>query len=135
MARGEFAQVSVVVDATVVLAILFDEPGGDIVASMSHGAVLSAVNAVEVLEKLVERRGGAASDAATLPERLDITIVPFDKHQTLLAAEWKPLFAGKDISLAERACLALGRYLELLVLTAERAWTQLDVGVDIRLIR
>lgn len=61
--------------------------------------------------------------------------MPFDKHQTLLAAEWKPLFAGKDISLAERARRALGKYFEPLVLTAERAWMQLDVGADIGLIR
>lgn len=124
-----------VVDASAVLAILFDEPGGDIAASMSQGAVLSAVNAVEVLEKFVERRGGTESDAAALLERLDIAIVPFDRRQTLLAAEWKPLFAGKGISLADRACLALGKYLGLPVLTADRAWAQLDVGVDIRLIR
>jgi hypothetical protein len=56
---------SVVVDASAVLAILFDERGGDIAASMSKGAILSAVNAIEVMEKFVERHGGTERERQT----------------------------------------------------------------------
>ncbi|CAN5145247.1 PIN domain-containing protein [soil metagenome] len=135
MGRDERAQVSVVLDASAVLAILFGETGGDVVASVSQGAILSAVNAVEVLEKFVVRRGGTEGDAAVLIARLDINVVPFSNAQALLAAQWKPIFAGRTISLADRACLALAMDQALPVLTADRDWAKLDIGVDIRLIR
>lgn len=42
---------------------------------------------------------------------------------------------GDMLSFGDRACLALGKALGLSVLTADRKWHDLDIGVDIRLIR
>jgi PIN domain nuclease of toxin-antitoxin system len=40
-----------------------------------------------------------------------------------------------SLSLGDRACLALAGRLDLPALTADRAWVELDVGVDVRAIR
>jgi PIN domain nuclease of toxin-antitoxin system len=47
----------------------------------------------------------------------------------------RPKTKQLGLSLADRACLALGASLERPVLTTDRAWERVDVGVDIRVIR
>ncbi|MBA2515401.1 MAG: hypothetical protein H0V26_13925 [Solirubrobacterales bacterium] len=39
------------------------------------------------------------------------------------------------LSLADRCCLALAHRLGLPILTANRAWATIDVGVEVQLIR
>jgi PIN domain nuclease of toxin-antitoxin system len=39
------------------------------------------------------------------------------------------------LSLADKACLALGRATGLAVLTADKVWMELGLGLEIRLIR
>lgn len=39
------------------------------------------------------------------------------------------------LSLADRICITLARRLALPVLTADHSWLDLDLGVDVRLIR
>ena len=48
---------SVVLDASALLALLFDEPGADVVeqAIRSYSAVLGATNLAEVLTKAVDK--------------------------------------------------------------------------------
>jgi PIN domain nuclease of toxin-antitoxin system len=46
-----------------------------------------------------------------------------------------PVTAHLGLSLADRACLALAMREGLPVLTGDRAWATLDLGVDVVLIR
>jgi ribonuclease VapC len=39
------------------------------------------------------------------------------------------------LSLGDTVCIAMGRLLDLPVLTTDRIWTELDLGVEVRLIR
>lgn len=124
---------SVVLDASSVLAILFDEAGADVAVSQARGALLSAVNLTEVLEKFA-RATSRPELAEGLLERLELVIVPFDAAQARVAAELKERL-GRNISLADRACLALGIVRSAQVLTGDRIWAGFDLGLDIRLIR
>ncbi|MFN8705916.1 MAG: VapC toxin family PIN domain ribonuclease, partial [Planctomyces sp.] len=45
----------VVLDSSAVLALMFEEPGRDIVSAHRIGAMISTVNLGEVLTRLVER--------------------------------------------------------------------------------
>ena len=45
----------VVLDASAVLALLFDEPGAAKVRERVHGGLLSTTNMAEILAKLVDR--------------------------------------------------------------------------------
>lgn len=69
-----------------------------------------------------------------LPE-LRLPVLPFDRAQALMAARLDPLTHRRDISFADRCCIALGRHLRLPVLTGDRPWVALDLGVEVRLIR
>lgn len=50
-------------------------------------------------------------------------------------AEMLPLTRRAGLSFGDRACLALGRRLGKVVLTAERRWATVDVGIQVQLPR
>lgn len=47
----------------------------------------------------------------------------------------RPLTKARGLSLADRACLALARRLNVPVVTADREWADLNLGVIVQLIR
>ncbi|MCW6035912.1 hypothetical protein K4A83_06450 [Spirulina subsalsa FACHB-351] len=47
----------------------------------------------------------------------------------------RPLTKPLGLSLGDRACLALGLLLHQPVITADRQWNQLDLDLEIRVIR
>jgi PIN domain nuclease of toxin-antitoxin system len=124
---------AVVIDASALLALLNVEPGADVVAAALGASAMSAVNWSEVVQKVAER-GLPTSDLAQEMQALGLEIVPFDVEAAEAAADlWST--GARSISLADRACLATGRVAGLPVLTTDRAWTTLDLGVEIRPIR
>lgn len=100
---------------------------------MAEG-VISTVNLAEVVTKLVEK--GYASDQATrIASRLPCPSVPFDSGLALAAGALRAITRPFGLSLGDRACLALAQRGGYPVLTTDRAWAQLDVGVEIRVLR
>jgi PIN domain nuclease of toxin-antitoxin system len=124
----------VVADASAVLALLKDEEFGEFDPECLVGAAISAVNFSEVLAELGS--GGlteAEADAAVAA--LDLNVIAFDEHQARSVARLWPAVRRFGLSLADRACLALGLRLGRPVVTADRAWGKLDIGIEIVLIR
>lgn len=124
----------VVLDASAILALLNDEPGAAMVADHLAGASISTVNVAETLSKLSDH-GMPAAEAFSVLQSLDITVVPFDARQALLAADLRRTTRQAGLSLADRACLALAQDLRLPVMTSDRAWKNVDANVEIILIR
>ena len=125
---------SVVLDASAVLVLLLDEPGAEVVAPVLSEAVLSAVNLAEVLSKLTDRR----ADVSRLAEDLaaaGVLVEPMTAADAAQVAELRRIDQGRLLSLGDRCCLALGRRLAVPVLTADRAWSEVDAGVEVRQIR
>src|SRR5438552_434994 len=123
-----------VLDSSAVLALLHDEPGAGIVATAMHDSLISAVNWGEVAQKTLARGADSATVRASL-EGLGLVIVPFDAQAADGAADLWAVTSRAGLSLADRACLQLARSRGANALTGDRAWSDLHIGVDIRLFR
>jgi len=123
-----------VLDASALIALLRDEPGADMVERLLGRAVVSAVNWTEVLQRY-RAAGVATADKRESVEALGVKIERFTSDDADTVAElWQPTRPA-GLSLADRACLALARRLDLPAHTADRDWRKLDVGVEVVLIR
>ena len=122
-----------VIDASAVLALLGSEPGHERVAAELPSAVMSTVNLAEIVTSLINR-GFSAAEARRTAESLAIETVPLDEELALDAGALRETTRSHGLSLGDRACLALAGRMALPVLTADQAWQDLDIGVEIRLI-
>ena len=121
-------------DASALLAMLNGEPGRGVVASVLPSACISAANLAEVVTGLVNK-GLSAALARQTAEDLTIRTFSLDRDQALTAGTLREVTAHLGLSLGDRCCLALALSLGLPVLTADRSWAELDIGIDVRLIR
>jgi len=127
---------SVVLDASAVLAALYGEPGSDKVDGVLANALVSSVNAAEVISKLTER-GMAPERAITALAATGATIVAFDLEQATLVGALRPPTRIAGLSLGDRACLALAKLRGLPAMTGDAAWAAVAgaIGVEVALIR
>lgn len=122
-----------VLDASAVLALLNDEPGADQVEALLAESCISAVNAAEVLTKLIDA-GMPDAEALESFELLGLEIIDFDLRLAARAAALRRATKKKGLSLGDRCCLALGLAMGQEVVTAEREWAKLNL-CPTRLIR
>lgn len=124
----------VILDASALLALMLREPGAEAVDDSLRGAVVSAVNWAEV-QQVVLRKGGDLAGLRSELEERGLSFARFDANDADDVASLYLVTRELQISLADRACIALARRLGLPVLIGDRVWANLDVGVEIRLIR
>jgi PIN domain nuclease of toxin-antitoxin system len=125
----------IVLDASAVLAMLGREGGAAEVAERSVGALISAVNLAEVLQKSAQN-GVEPRFVQELLEQVELGVVPFDDSMALAAADLWRATKHKGLSLADRCCLALTQAVHGVALTMDRAWAELEIdGADIHVVR
>lgn len=123
-----------VLDASALLALLQDEPGSGAVAARLDGAAISAVNLSEVVAKLADA-GMPGADIRRALDPLGLDVCQFDAASAYASGLLRPETRSAGLSLGDRACLALGKALGCPVVTTERSWKRVDVGVDVVLVR
>ncbi len=95
---------------------------------------MSSVNLAEVATFFTN--GGIAIDEVRdMLMALDLPTVPFDDDLAFGAAALRLPTRRFGLSLGDRACLALAKREGLPALTTDRVWSDLDIGVEVRLIR
>ena len=124
-----------VVDTSAVLALLWNEPGADMVANVLERSSISAVNWSELVAVMTERGLPDEAIRNSLSALPVAAVVPFDGDHAEAAGRLRRSTRQAGLSLGDRACLALGLERGLPILTADRAWRDLNVGADIRMIR
>jgi ribonuclease VapC len=127
---------SIVLDASALLAYLHDEPGADKVDAVIGESLISTVNWSEVVQKSLSR----GVDTEGLPEDIEalgVTIEPFTLEDAECTARLWPVSRAFGLSLGDRACLAFAIRRQIPVLTADRAWLSLPatLNLDIRCMR
>lgn len=121
-----------VVDASVVLAWLQDEPGADEAEPWLMKGVIGAANWSEVLQK-VQQHGAPAGVVARLLASFGLTVIDVSRADAEIAARlWRP---RTTLSLGDRLCLALGVRADLPVVTADAAWEGIHDGPEVIVVR
>ena len=121
-----------VVDASVVLAWLQDEPGAEEAEPMLMEGVIGAANWSEVLQK-TRQHGAPPGIVGRLLASFGLTVVDVSVADAEIGADlWRQ---GSALSLADRLCLALGLRMNFPVATADAAWVGIEDGPDVIVIR
>jgi PIN domain nuclease of toxin-antitoxin system len=125
-----------VLDASAILALLFAEPGAELVHAHLRTGVVGAANLAEVLAKLSDH-GLPAKEAVRAVAILGLEVAPMTDKQAQSSAGMRALTRAAGLSLGDRACLALASELHASALTADRDWANVAeaVGVAIQVIR
>jgi ribonuclease VapC len=122
-----------VLDASAILAIVFEEPGSEqLTSGILRDAVASTVNLAEVQTKLVSW-GHTPEEAWEDVLSVIKESIPYTNEQARLAGSLVTKTRG--LSLGDRSCLALALVLDSPVYTTEQIWRDLDIGVKIHVIR
>lgn len=123
-----------VLDASLILAYLNTERGGERLPDFLDAGSISVVTYTEVLTKLMD--GGTTFEAAERAlSELRLPAVDVTLLLARRAAELRDATRPKGLSLGDRICLATAESLGATAVTADRAWQGLDIGVAIELIR
>lgn len=125
---------SVVLDSSAILALVFQEPGGEAVGPWLAKGLVSSVNLAEIVTRLVER-GYVDDEVVETMRGLSVEVMPFTREQALAAGLLRRATREAGLSLGDCACLALAQAEGLPAMTADRAWGELDLGIEVELIR
>lgn len=126
---------SVVLDASAVLALIRDEPGGDKVAPYVGRAAISAVNLQEVIKELLVS-GLPEPVIGELLGELRLEVRAHDANAAYAAAALHEQTKAYGRGLGDRSCMALAISLGVPALTADREWRKVKVkGLRLEQVR
>jgi PIN domain nuclease of toxin-antitoxin system len=131
---------SVILDSSAVLALILKEPGGNKVGDLlalseSDSDLRIAIGVVNWCEILTRLYRDHASMTAQLLDGLlgGVELVPFARTEADLAADYSRTYP--ELSLGDRACLALAKVRNATAWTTDKAWSRVRAGVPIEVLR
>ena len=126
----------IVLDASALIAMLKQEPGGDKVAQVIGDSKITAINYAEVISHFCHA-GMPLTEVDAMLRPLPMVVVSADEKLATLAGHLRTLTASAGLSLGDRFCLALAQLEKLPAWTSDRNWQAIGeaVHVDITIIR
>lgn len=126
----------IVLDASAILAAVYGENGAQRVKSLfadpESTVLMSTLNWSEALDRLL-RDGMRDDDAERILASQNVEVVDFTVEQARLAAGLR--LNAPQLSLADRACLALAGSRKGTAWTTDKAWKKHSIPVAVELIR
>ena len=120
-----------VIDASVVLAWLQDEPGSDEAEPLLMEGIIGAANWSEVLQK-ARQHGAEPGAVGRLMSSFGLRVADVTATDAERAAElWS---RGSPLSLGDRLCLALALRFEIAAATADADWRSVVGGPELILL-
>ncbi|MEO6608166.1 MAG: type II toxin-antitoxin system VapC family toxin [Aestuariivirga sp.] len=123
---------TVVLDASALIALLKNEPGAEMVAQALSDTKITAVNYAEVISHFVHA-GMPATEVDAMLCPLPLVIVPADENLARLAGHLRAQTASAGLSLGDRFCIALAKIDKLPAWTADRQWQSIAASVDVKI--
>jgi PIN domain nuclease of toxin-antitoxin system len=126
--------VTVVLDASALLAYLLQEPGAEVVDGLLSDARMTSVNWAEVVQKSLSA-GVEVQGMREELQALGMQVEPFVAADGERAGQLWALTRQQGLSLGDRACLSLGLRLGLKVVTCDQAWAELPLELEVQVLR
>lgn len=130
---------TILLDASAVLAYLHEEPGAETVAealAMPDECRMSAANHAEVIARCLDR-GVTEEVVDVMLVELGYQVIPVQVEDGVLAGRLRRSTRTSGLSLGDRLCLATAMRLACPVMTTDRPWLAMakTLALDIRCIR
>lgn len=124
---------SVVLDASALIAMLKGERGSAKVAAGIAGARMSSVNYAEVVSHFIHA-GMPEREVDAMLDPLPLTVVPAAKPLAQIAGRLRAPTAEAGLSLGDRFCLALARHDGLPAWTSDQNWKKVADAAGVKVV-
>lgn len=123
---------TIVLDASALIAMLKQEPGGDKVAEIIGDSKITAINHAEVISHFCHA-GMPIAEVDAMLRPLPLVIVSADEKLARLAGHLRTLTSSAGLSLGDRFCLALAQLENLPAWTSDRNWQTIAEAVEVEI--
>ena len=117
----------IVFDSSALIMLFAKEPGYEKVREYLRHSVISSVNIAEIYKYCIEMQGLSEDDCRSLIHLTGIKIIDFCEEQALISARITEETKKHDLSLGDRACIALGVFKNYKILTCNKIWGKVKV--------
>lgn len=125
----------IVFDSSAVIALFAKEKGYEFIQKHLKNAIISSVNIAEIYKYCIDTQKLTEDDSKTLIKMLDIKIIDFNEEQALITANLVSKTKQYGLSLGDRACIALATVGNHSIITCDRIWQKVNIGIEFIIAR
>jgi len=125
----------IVFDSSALIALLAKEKGYELVKNHMRDAIISTVKIAEVYKYCIETQKIPLNETRKIIKLLGIKIIDFDDDQAAINADLVSKTKKYGLSLGDRACIALAIIGNHSIITCDKIWQEVDIGVELIMVR
>lgn len=126
---------NIVFDSSALIMLFAKELGYEKIKQNIKHATMSSVNVAEVYKYCIEVQKLGLDDCQNLIKLCGIKIIDFCDQQALISASIINHTKQYGLSLGDRACIALATLKNYPILTCDKIWQKVDLGIPIIMAR
>ena len=125
----------IVFDSSALIMLFAKELGYESIRHYMKSAIISSVNIAEVYKYCIEAQNLIEDDCRDLIKLSGIKIIDFCEEQALITAKIIKQTKQYGLSLGDRSCIALAMFKDYPVLTCDKIWQKVDLGIEFIMAR